>query len=147
MTFSRLDVFFGFIGVLLWLALLWKLYLGRKARVLTTLVVGSAPIAVPKRRLLILTGLLEPTCEACKHWDYELGQESMKQFEAFQEATKYLSPEQIGVADEAAKGEHPWDITGPQMPAGKRITRWQDYGACQLHREGTHKGSSCKDYT
>lgn len=117
-----------------------------RAKELTTAVVGKSEMAVPKRRLLVLSGLLDPTCEVCNHFDLKGGQEAMAQFEAFMGATRSLTPEQMGRVDDAGRGDADWDVKGPVLPASNPVTRWDDYGACGLQNIGIHKGASCKDY-
>lgn len=118
----------------------------RRLRAFTTKVFGSTPMSTPKRRLLVLGGVLEPSCAACKHFDLAAGQAAFKLHEAFFSAAQHLTPEQMGVADKAGRGEHEWDAAGPKQPAGRVVTRWSDYGACQLKGEGVHKDYSCKEY-
>lgn len=143
MDLSLLLLILAFSACLL---LLVRKRLHARARAFTKAVVGTSPLPKPKRRLLILNGLLEPVCEVCVHFDYEMGQASFAQHEAFMGAAKHLTPEQMGVAGAAGRGEHDWDITGPKLPSDRAVTRWEDYGACQLHREGVHKASSCREY-
>lgn len=119
----------------------------QRAKKATETVLGNTELPKPQRRLLVLSGLIDPTCAVCVHFDLEVGQAAMKGFEAFAGAAGHLSPEQMARADDAGRGEAEWDITGPKLPAGHTQTRWSDYGACQRHNEIVHKGSSCKEYT
>jgi len=117
-----------------------------KVQQTTASLLGATKISPSKRRLVVMGGLLAPTCEACIFFDHELGQEAMAKFDAFFNAAKHLTPEQMAKTDAAVRGEVDWDEQGPKLDPKLAVTRWEEYGACKFHNEGVHKGHTCKDY-